>query len=95
MYKYWMYGQNENGEISHVIIYDDDFQDTMYPYDNGGYHILDFIDIYEERNLNVALNTALFLKEVGWNIEEALEDKNDIEKYNKYREDIEKYLLLI
>ena len=58
------------------------------------------IEVYEKRKLNVAANLVLYFKSLvmtAWPISQQIENFARIEKelYLKYKEDIDKYILLI
>lgn len=93
-------GKNIEGVDKHTLI-DSEFEEIFY----SNFDLVDnIIRCYKQRNLNVAANLALFLKFRSESIpnffpvEHLIKDycKTYVSKnFAKYKEDIEKYLILI
>ena len=80
--------KNYKSNMREWIIIDDDFEANW----NGTW--LDFFNIYEARGLNVAIN-IIFAAKSGRFGRYGSVIEMIIERYPKYKEEIEKYSLLI
>ena len=95
--EYWTVKNNEGFNES-FNLFDNDFQENFILNDQE--HMYDkIISIYEKRNLNPAINLVLYFKSfegthtIEWLTSNFSKGKSKL--YLKYKEEIEKYLLLI
>jgi hypothetical protein len=92
------YGNDGLYDEEYFIIIDDGFEQKVSCHSDFATISYIIMDTYEKRNLNVVKNFILYIQRLshdGYDIDHILEIQKDNILYPKYKEEIEKYLLLL